>query len=77
MKKLIFFLLLIISNFSINSQTFEAKPFNFTWTADSVPKPLVLDSFNVNTFLLGFQWSGTPRMNQALRHNANAGGKLF
>lgn len=76
MKKLLIILIIVLSYYSLESQTYEAKPFNFTWTADSVPKPLVLDSFTVNSFLLGFQWSGSPRMNQALRHNANAGGKF-
>lgn len=66
MKKLIILLLLVVSSFTTNSQTFEAEPFNFTWTADSIPKPLVLDSFNVNSFLLGFQWSGSTRMNNAI-----------
>ena len=76
MKKLFILFVIVLSYYSLESQTYEAKPFNFKWNADSIPKPLVLDSFTVNSFLLGFQWSGTPRMNQALRHNANAGGKF-
>lgn len=77
MKKIFLFLALTIICNSSFSQTFEAQPDNFVWAPDSIPKPFIADSFQVNKFLLGFQWSGSPRMDKALSHNAKADSKLF
>jgi hypothetical protein len=69
MKNKIILLLLFVVTINLQSQTYEPTPFNFVWSADSIAKPFEPDSFAVNEFLLGFQWSGSPRMNKAFYLN--------
>lgn len=70
MKKLIILLIMFYS--LINAQDKEPNPWNFTWGYSSTPRPFVLDSFPQNSFLTGFQWSGSTKMNNALGNNAMA-----
>lgn len=66
--------MLIFTTSSIICQNYEPSPYNIKWTADSIPKPLVQDSFNIkNRYKLGFQWSGSSQMSNALYHNIRHG----
>ncbi len=68
MKKLIILILFTIISVS-NSQNSEPSPYSFVWSTDSISKPLEVDSFNIDGFKLGFQWSGSSQMSNALYHN--------
>lgn len=63
MKKLI--ILLIISYGIITAQDSEPTPWDFKWGFSTTPRSFVLDSFQSNSILTGFQWSGSTKMNNA------------
>ena len=71
MKKAILILLFLIIAKSY-SQNQYASPFSLKWGASSTPRVLNIDSFTVNRFMLGFQWSGTtPLMNKMLMNSTS------
>ena len=72
MKTLIFLLLI---NFSlIIAQDKEPNPWEFVWGFSTSKRPFVLDSFPQTSILTGGQWSGSTRMNNALKNNATTAG---
>ena len=72
MKKLL--LLLIICASVLNAQDKEPNPWQFIWGYSTTPRPFVLDSFPQTSILTGGQWSGSTRMNNALKNNATTAG---
>ncbi|MCB0702956.1 MAG: hypothetical protein KDC55_09645 [Ignavibacteriae bacterium] len=72
MKKLI--ILIIISFGIISAQDKEPNPWQFIWGYSTTPRPFVLDSFPQTSILTGGQWSGSTRMNNALKNNATTAG---
>jgi hypothetical protein len=71
MKRILIFLIILL-NINIYSQDKYASPFSFTWGASPTPRVLNIDSFSVNKFMLGFQWSGTaPLMNKMLMNSTS------
>lgn len=75
MKKLIF--LLIISFCTINAQDKEPNSWEFVWGQSTSKRPFVLDSFPQTSILTGGQWSGSTKMNNALKNNATMAGKYL
>jgi hypothetical protein len=75
MKKTIMLLMLI--NLNLFAQDWYASPFNIKWGSSSTPRILNIDSFTVNRFMLGFQWSGTAKMRNALKMNSYSGNVGF
>ena len=73
MKTLIF--LLLISFSLINAQDNEPTPWQYVWGYSTTPRPFVLDSFPQTSILTGGQWSGSTRMNNALKNNATTAGR--
>lgn len=71
MKKIILFLIIGFS--LVNAQDSEPTPWDFKWGFSVTPRPFVLDSFPQTSFLTGFQWSGSNRMDNALFNNAKTG----
>ena len=73
MKKLIILLTIFVS-LPLISQDKEPNPWEFIWGYSSTPRPFVLDSFPQTSILTGGQWSGSTRMNNALKNNATTAG---
>jgi len=73
MKKLIIIIFLSILYMS-NSQDYEPNHYLIEWGGLTTDRPLDVDSFNIDGFKLGFQWSGSSQMSNALRHNIIHGG---
>lgn len=75
MKKLII-LILIVFTFYSHSQDYEPNHYLIEWGGLTTDRPLEVDSFNIDGFKLGFQWSGSSQMSNALFHNIIHGGGL-
>jgi type IX secretion system substrate protein len=73
MKKLIIFIL-FFSCLNGYSQDKEPSKYDLIWGASTTPRPLEVDSFNIDRIKLGFQWSGSTQMSNALLHNIVHGG---
>ena len=69
MKKLL--ILVFLLNFPLLSQDKEPEPWEFVWGFSPTPRTFVLDSFPQTSFLIGFQWGGSKRMNNVLGNNAS------
>ncbi len=74
MKKLI--LILILLSISLYSQDNEPSPWEFEWGYSTTPRVFEPDSFQQNSVMTGFQWSGSWQMNNALLNNAAASAVL-
>lgn len=73
MKKILIFILLFLC-YNLYSQDSEPTPYDLIWGGSHTPRPMVVDSFNIDGIKLGFQWSGSPKMSSALLHNIVHGG---
>lgn len=73
MKKIII-ISLFLSTFNLFCQDSEPSAYEIEWGSLPTNRPLEVDSFNVDRFKLGFQWSGSPQMSNALYHNIVHGG---
>lgn len=70
MKKIV--ILLFVTVISLYSQDKEPSAWKFVWGFSNTPRVFEPDSFKQTSFMSGFQWSGSPQMNIALRNNACA-----
>jgi len=73
MKKLIILLTIFVS-LPLISQDKEPNPWEFVWGFSTSKRPFVLDSFPQTSIMTGGQWSGSTRMNNALKNNATTAG---
>ena len=69
MKKLLI-IIIILTTFA-NAQDKEPEPWEFIWGNSASKRIFELDSFPQTSFLTGFQWSGSNRMNNVLGNNAS------
>ena len=69
MKKLILIIALI--SFPLTSQDKEPESWECIWGHSSTPRPFDVDSFQQKSVMVGFQWGGSTRMNNALGNNAS------
>lgn len=67
----------MLINLNLFAQDWYASPFSLKWGASATPRILNIDSFTVNRFMLGFQWSGTAKMRNALKMNSYSGNLGF
>ena len=72
MKKLM--ILIFIVTLPLISQDKEPNPWEFVWGFSTSKRPFVLDSFPQTSIMTGGQWSGSTRMNNALKNNATTAG---
>ena len=64
MKNLILITILFVS-INLYSQDKEPTPYNLIWGGSPTPRPMEIDSFNIDGIKLGFQWSGSSQMSNA------------
>ncbi|MCB9221782.1 MAG: hypothetical protein H6615_08200 [Ignavibacteria bacterium] len=68
MKKLLIFILFFLC-YNLYCQDKEPTPYDIIWGASTTARPIDLDSFQLDKIKLGFQWSGSIQMSNALKHN--------
>ena len=69
MKNILVLFLLSLS-FAYSQDT-EPTSWEFIWGHSSTPRPFDVDSFQQKSVMVGFQWGGSTRMNNALGNNAS------
>lgn len=55
------------------SQDSEPSPWNFVWGHSTIPRSFEPDSFQQESIKTGFQWSGSTKMNNALKNDIQTG----
>lgn len=71
--KSIILLLLVCANV-LYCQDSEPSAWEFVWGHSSLPRVFDPDSTKQTTIITGFQWSGSKKMNEAMKNNSRAGG---
>jgi len=79
MRKILILILFSISVVNLLAQNSEPKAIPFVWGSSTLPRIFNPNDsmFSQTEFLIGYQWTGTPRFNKLMKNNANSGAASF